>query len=549
MTMGIKKLSAMKNQYIRLAFFIGLFSFGFISCDDLADPIVSGHEFERQFTPTKISTTNGQTQATVRWSASLFSETDAVSYKIEVSKTLDFAVIEHTATTTNLEVFVTNEDIEIKIDHYARVKALGATESGDSGWIISGAFQITGEQIFLPVVEADLAYNAATVRWTVSGSVTIITLTPEGGSSTEFTLTDEEKAAGAKAFTGLLPAVTYTAEIFNGTTNRGAVIFTTFSIEVPAADLTIYLDSDDVFAQTTFDTLTKASVTFVFPQGSVYGASAALILKGSTDINFYGVPGANKPILAFNGFTLPTVGGKIKFENVNLTGYEYIAGVENTANKRAYIFNQSIASTTSEVAFENCIIRNFANTPFRIQSANAITVGKVHVNNCIVYDISAAQTYAFINSNVATGKVDNIEITNSTFYNIRIGLILHNAAPSQSVIVSNCTVNDISDDARALIDYNAQTVTTFTFTANIISKTKSLANTARGIRIAGADASVPSSSYITNDYVPATNLIGGVSSYAGSNTDLFVAPASGNFNFKDTNFAGKSTSGDPRWRQ
>jgi hypothetical protein len=261
------------------------------------------------------------------------------------------------------------------------------------------------------------------------------------------------------------------------------------------------------------------------------------------------VPGANKPILAFNGFTLPTVGGKIKFENVNLTGYEYINGVENTLNKRAYIFNQSLASTTSEVTFENCIIRNFANTPFRIQSANAITVDKVLVNNCVVYDISAAQTYAFINVSVATGKVNNIEITNSTFYNVRIGLILHSAAASLTVKVTDCTINDISDNTRALIDYNLQTVGTFTFTSNIVGKVKTTDNTARGIRIAGASVSVPSSTYVTTDYVTFNNPIGGVSAYAGLSTDLFLNPASGNFSFKDGAFAGKSASGDPRWRQ
>jgi hypothetical protein len=546
-------LKAMKNKYIRLALFIGLFSFGFISCDDLADPIVKDLEFDRQFTPTRVTTSNGQTQATIQWSASLFSETGAVTYKVEVSKTLAFTVVEYSTTTSSLQAVITNQNIEIKQNHYARVKALGATEAEDSGWIVSGAFQITGEQIFLVVREADLAYNSVYLRWAAAGTdVTEIVLTPETGSASNYTITADEKTASAKTIVGLQPATGYTAEIFNGTTSRGTVSFTTFSVDVPDADLIIYLDGDDVFTQTTFDTLTATSVTFVFPQGSVYGADAALVLKGSTDFTFYGIPGANKPILAFNGFTLPSVGGKIKFENVDLTGFQYVEGVP-TATKRAYIFNQSVASVTEEITFENCIIRNFANTPFRIQSANVITLEKFVANNCIVYDVSATvgalQTYAFINTNVATGKINNIELTNSTFYNLRIGLILHNAAPSQSVTISNCTVNDISDDARALVDYNAQAVTTFTFTANIIGKSKSALNTARGIRIAGTTVSVPSSTYITNDYITATSPIGGVTNYAGTNTELFEAPASGNFNFKDTNFAGKSTSGDPRWRQ
>lgn len=537
----------MKYSYIRLGVLVTFFSFAFVACETV-DPLIEELKLDRRFTPAEITTSNGQTQATIRWSASLFS-TDAVEYEIEASKTENFTVIEHSLTTTSLEAIITNADIDIKQDHFARVRAKGNNGSDDSGWLVSGAFRITGEQIFLPITEADLAYNGVTLKWAAGGSVTLITITPEGGSATEYEIEDAEKTARNKTISGLLPAITYTAEIFNGGTSRGTVTFTTFSLDTPEADLTIFLQEGDVFSQTTFDTLTQASVTFVFAQGSVFGGNTALVLKGSTDFNFFGVPGANKPILAFNGFTLPTVGGKIKFENVTLTGYEYIDGVENTANKRAYIFNQSLTSTTTEVAFENCIIRNFANTPFRIQSANPISVGKVSVNNCIVYDLSATQTYAFIHSSVATGKVDNIEITNNTFYNVRIGLILHSAAPSQSVIVSNNTVNDISDNTRALIDYNAQTVTSFTFTGNIIGKIKTTDNTARGIRIAGASVSVPSSSYITADYTAANNPIGGVSSYAGLSTDLFNNPASGDFTFKDSNFAGKSTSGDPRWRQ
>jgi hypothetical protein len=266
----------MNNKHIRSAIFAALFSLFFIACESV-DPLIDEVKFSREFTPTKITTVNGQTQATISWSSSLFSES-TVTYAVELSKDLSFSVIEYSLTTTGLEAIITNKDIKIKQDHYARVKAKGETESGDSKWLASGVFRITGEQIFLPVTEADLAYNAATVKWTVGGTVTTLTVTPKDGQTTEFILSDDEKTAGAKAITGLLPGKIYTAEIFNGTTSRGTVTFTTFSLTVPAAALTIYLDADDVFSQNTFDTLTKASVTFVFPQGSVYGAGAALVL-------------------------------------------------------------------------------------------------------------------------------------------------------------------------------------------------------------------------------------------------------------------------------
>jgi hypothetical protein len=536
----------MKIKNIYSGILASMLCLTFVGCDDNIDPIVDQLKTDRPFTPTNVTTTNGQTQATIRWNPSLTGE--GVMYTVEVSKNLTFDVIEHTLSTTDVEATVTNEDIDIKQDHYARVRADGEEGGEDSGWSVSEAFRITGEQIFLSVREEDLTFNSVYLRWTVAGDVTKITLTPDGGSSTDYVTSAGEESAGAKTITGLTFGTEYTAEIFNGETSRGTVTFTTLSLDIPDADLVISLNGTESFTQNTFDTLTKARVVFVLPQGSVFSASTAMILKGSTDIAFYGVPGSNKAIMAFNGLTLPATGGKILFENVDLTGIEYAAGVPTANPKRAYIFNQSVASVTSEIAFENCIIRNFANTPVRIQSANTITINDIKVNNCIVYDISASQTYAFINTNVATGKVNNISITNSTFYNLRIGLILHNAAASQSVTVSNCTINDISDNTRALIDYNAQTAGSFTFTANILAKTKTTDNTARGIRISGAGVSVAASTYMASDYTTANNPIGGVTAYAGTNTDLFVDPANGNFNFKDTNFAGKNTSGDPRWR-
>jgi hypothetical protein len=541
-------LTAMKNMYIRLGFFIGLFSFGFISCDDLVDPIVSDLEFDRQFTPTRITTTNGQTQATIQWSASLFSETGAVTYKVEVSKTLAFTVIEYSTTTSELQAVVTNQSIEIKQEHFARVKALGATETEDSGWIVSGAFQITGEQIFSNVTEADLTHSSVTLKWVSGGNVTSITLTPDNGAPTEYPITDEEKTANVKTITGLTQGTNYTAEIFDGGTSRGVTTFTTFSLEVPEAELIVVLEDDKLIEeQIDFSTVSVSSVTVVFEQGKVYNSGATMVLTtNNVNIHFYGMPGPDKPIVSFSLLTLPALGGEIKFSNLDLTGYP---NGDPTATKRAYIFNQSAATQTSEIVFENCIIRNFENTPVRIQGGNAIDINNLVVNNCIVYDVSTGgQNYAFINNTATNGRVNNIEITNSTFYHLKIGLILHNATPSQSLKISDCTVDDICIDGRALVDYNAQTVGTFTFTANILGKTKGT-STVRGIRIASASVTVPSSSFITADYIVANNPIGGVTTYAGLSTDLFQNTATGDFNFKDTNFAGKSTAGDPRWRQ
>jgi hypothetical protein len=185
-----------------------------------------------------------------------------------------------------------------------------------------------------------------------------------------------------------------------------------------------------------------------------------------------------------------------------------------------------------------------------MQGSNSITVNKLVYNRCIVWDCgdnNSNGTYAFIHTNVATGKINNIELTNSTFYKIGYGLILHNAAPSQSVIINNCTFNNTTGNGRYFIDYNAQTITgSFVIQNSIIGKSLSPTLTARGLR-AGSAATV-TNTYETSDAAFSNNLIPGIISYAKPSTDLFTDPNAGNFQIKDNTFPGITNTGDPRWR-
>src|SRR6478735_10431552 len=64
----------------------------------------------RQFSPSKFTITNGETQSNVSWSASLFTtSSDQVSYTVEVDSTNDFPNPAFTTTTTDLSVIITNK--------------------------------------------------------------------------------------------------------------------------------------------------------------------------------------------------------------------------------------------------------------------------------------------------------------------------------------------------------------------------------------------------------------------------------------------------------
>lgn len=501
---------------------------------------------DRMFTPATIKATGGETQATITWAKSLFSDGQGVTYTLEISNNPNFTgTPAYTTVTDTTLAIVTDANLALKTDYYARVKANATSSSAASnGWVVTAdPFRITGEQLFLPVDDAKLTALTAVLNWKVTAGLTKIVLTPAGGAAVDYTLSADELTAGEKTFTGLQPSKQYTAELFLGPLSKGVTTFTTKS-GPPAGTTTINVTpTDDLAAMIAAAT---PGTVFLLQQGTVYTTDALIALPANAEIAIWGDHGPNKPVLAFNGFSLPATVGTIRFENVDLTGYQNNdpAGV-----KRNYIFNQSAASVTEAIIFENCTIRNFVNTPMRLQGSNAITINNYKVNKCIAYDCgvnSTSGTYAFVHSSVATGKINNIAITNSTLYRIGYSIILHNLAPSQSVLIENCTIDNSMGDTRYVVDYNAQTVGSFQINNTIIGKTLSAAGTARGIR-AGSSYTV-SGSYQTADAVFAANPITGITSYTGTSTTLFTDPSTGNYLIKDATFAGKSTSGDPRWR-
>lgn len=501
---------------------------------------------ERMFTPTNVKVTGGETKATVSWNKSLFSDGVGVTYTVEISTSADFSgTPAYTTTSDTTEVEITDADVQIKTPYYARVKA---NESGSiaasKGWAVSTTtFTITGEQLFLPVDDAKLTALTAELSWKITPGVTKIVLQAAGGSVTDIALSADEVAAGVKVLEGLTPSTQYTAELFLGSVSKGEITFSTKS-GPPAGTTTVNVTPTDDLASM-ISAATPGTV-FLLQQGTVYKADDVINLPANASITIWGDHGPDKAVLAFNGFSLPATAGTIRFENVDLTGYQ---NNDPTASKRNYIFNQSAATITESIEFENCTIRNFTNTPMRAQGSNAITINHIKLNNCIVYDCgvnATGGTYAFIHNNVATSKFNNISITNSTLYRIGYSVILHNAAPSVSVLIDNCTIDNSIGDGRYLIDYNAQTIGSFQIKNSILGKSLSPAATARGYR-AGTAPTVDNT-YQTADAAISANPIPGLINYTGNSTALFTDPSTGNYLIKDANFAGKSSAGDPRWR-
>jgi hypothetical protein len=521
-----------------------LLTLGVASCKKDKD---DSYELVRNFMPGDISVNSGDTIASLSWRPSLYTAGKDISYTLDISKDSLFqGTPELSVVTKSTEVTVNDRQLAVKQKYFARLKANALDNSAESKWVYStGAVPLKGEQIFLPVLDGELTENAVTLRWRLVHPISKITLTSAGGAKTEITITAAESAAGKKIITGLTPQTKYTAALFSGVAQKGDYTFTTFADLPTGANVVMVQPTDNLASMIAAAT---SGTTFVLLQGTKYNADAAILIPNNVSFTIWGQAGPNRPILSFNGLTLPATAGTIKFENLDITGYQ---NGDPALPKRNYIFNQSVASTTSEIIFENCIIRNLVNTPMRLQGVTTITIDKFTVNKCIVYDIGvngSNGTYAFIHNTVAS-KINNISLTNNTFYNIGYGLVLHSSAPSVAVQVENNTFYNVTGDSRYMIDFNAQPIaSSFTFTNNILGKTLSPAGTGRGVRSTATPPTLGGSTYRTSDATFSANPFSGIVEYAKSSTDLFTDPAAGNFLYKDLTFAGRGTCGDPRWR-
>jgi hypothetical protein len=527
----------------------GIITTGIVSCKKYND-WDTDESANRLFRPTSVGAVVSGVTVTLRWKA----KPGTTSYTIELAKdSLQFAQIVKTYSAKHVTTdadgyknYILPDLLEPLTRYSARIKGLDTTGSkGDSQWEVV-TYKTATEQLMSPVTDADKTPYTVTLNWKAPNDVSHFILVNAQGVGTKYDITAAEKAAGSKKIENLTPAKAYTAILYYNTSIRGTQAFT-LPADLPTGPNVVMVGANDNLASML--TTAAPGTMFVLRQGTKYTTNDPVVLPDGASFTIWGEAGTNKPIVAFNGITLPATAITIKFENLDLTGY--LDGDAATNTKRSYIFNQSAASTTSEIIFENCTIRNLVNSPMRLQGANAITIDKFTMNNCLVYDIGdngSNGAYAVVHNTANPGKINNITITNSSFSRIGYGLIVHNTTPSVTVNVSNNTFYHVIGNARYFIDYNAQTISGgFTYANNILSKTYSPAGTARGIRSATAPA--VTNSYKASDVAFAGNHITGIIDYTKAGTDLFTDPANNNFLIKDNTFAGKSDSGDPRWRQ
>ena len=420
--------------------------------------------------------------------------------------------------------------------------------------ILASVLRIPIENIFYSAQSGDVKATSITMRYPMDDLVTHLKLTNvETGEITIYPLSEKDIESGIYKMTGVSGETNYIVEIYYGDEIRGKREVTT--AYAPSGPNVIYLD-DTIKIK---DVLTNADYIgkiLVLPENHVDTITSNIEIVGGMTI--YGHPdGERASIESTTGsiFRLPANASEHPIEFIYCNFWK-----ENPTNTD-YIFNMNAAfGDVPKLAFTNCRMANFRRNFFRVQGGGAGIIESLEIDNCEFEGMGTNGDYAFFHIDVAGTAIRNISIKNSTFNIVGCHFIYFGQSRTigcQSVTIENCTFYNAMHSGAARWFINLGNVNnpenSIITLKNVILGSTVLNSTAdplpvhNGIKRENVTI-VIEEVYQTNSWIVREETAIDAKIYNGSVTDLFVDPAKGNFAIKDSDFAGKNTTGDPRWR-
>ncbi|MET0635688.1 MAG: DUF4957 domain-containing protein [Chitinophagaceae bacterium] len=456
---------------------------------------------DRMFKPGQVTVTNGETNVLLRWGASLFSAGRGVTYNVEISEDPLFASTPvFTANTDTTALIVTDADLEIKTDYYARIKTNTTGNSNESGWVVSPVIRISGEQIFFPVNSADLTDRKVRLKWRQYPGLTRIVLTPAGGTAMEIPLTADDVTASSRLIEGLTGSTLYTAEIFLGVLSKGLISFTT---NEPSIYTTILSPTDNLV-----DAIAAAA------NGDLIGLEPGIYNSVDNGGLFTNI------VLQQKTITLASISNnpddtKVNFKEIVfkgsgagmvLQGIELDGAASTASGQQAlYLINLVGAGSDPEAAvftkleINNCVIRNLGNCLMRANRAanNDHKIDLIRLNNVRCFNSASINTnYGLFTINKLEFR--RMELLNSTFYKSGRAFIDWSATiivtPVPVVLVDQCTINTLgmqNGNKNIVFDANGSVVN-LSFQNSIIANTPYPAETSQPAAIRLGAGSVAS---------------------------------------------------------
>jgi len=507
----------------------------------------------REFTPGSLSVaSNGDTSVTISWKKSVNSAA-GLTYTVQIATDTTFATPVLSFVTASTSVLVTDDSLADRQKYYVRVMANQNSASANSYWIVDmSGFSFAGMQIFKTLTSNNIIDVAAILSWTTTPGVSKIVLTAPNGDTTQVPITDAVNTAGQIQINDLKPNTKYSAEIYAGTKSMGLETFTTQASVTGAniIDLRSVPDAGD--PNILMDTLPviPAGSTVLLQQGMTYNITANYTFTQTVTI-MSGLGFSTPAVIALGSQNFDASG------NIDSIRFANVIFATDANGAASYIFNISQATTINTLTFENCTTQgNFGNSLLRLKSSGQ-TINNLVIDNCVIDSIGIGQKYALIYPDASGAIINNISITNSTFYYIDY-FIREDDLPkpnSATVTVSNCTFNNFLANSGYIFEANSGVPAALNFNNCIFGGTN-MPTAADGIK--AASNPVFSNCYMTSDCTFSSNSLtsfvgSGLTQLSVSSTSLFTNPSATppNLTLQSSSSVTSSstgvTAGDPRW--
>jgi len=505
-------------------------------------------QLPRLFRPTSFEASISGVDVTLTWRAIPGAE----SYTVDVSlDSLDYNSPLFTKTTE--ERLWVLKSLQGGQTYYARIKANSEGVEDDSQFA-EVVIEVPEENLFNNFTRyaGVIDSKTASVAWKPKSEVTKLVLI-HGDDEIEAIISEEELEKGSKTDI-VLPTnnVSYEVLLMNGDNIRGKL---TLKVE---GDLFVRA-GDDLSAA-----IASASAGDVI----VLEGDQTFVYDGSWDVEahksltFKGGPGLDKAVFSFVDINNSTAINQpdqgvdyIKFVNIELTGAP--SGDMEAANSTwaPHFMNRNGEGFITKLEFDNCIISKFDRNLIRFRSTSGID--SLIINNSIVDFIGGRGDYHIVVTE-NDSYIKDIVFSNSTIYGSKRGLVRNNSnVPQTSFIMEYCTVNEMVDNGRYLLEMKSPIVK-IEFSNCILGRTigqydaEAKANGINGASPIDGFTFSSNRTYALADFSQNLNesnvdRIIDLEKYSKSSYDVFVDPDNFDFHIKDAGFGGRGTTGDPRW--
>jgi len=520
----------MNKKYIYISAFFLMGLTGLSSCKDNMEEITT-LQVDRAFSPTGLTAAVvNKIGVTLTWKA----VNNATSYTIEFFENTDFSgtPVKTISDITFKQVPYTVPALGGDTQYAVRVKAVGEGVA-DSKWV-TALFKTDGEQIFNPILPANITSKSVILTWPAGEVATSIVLTP--GNITH-AITPAEIAAGKATVDGLIAETNYTAKLMNGTKTRGTVTF------LSAVDIGNAILINNAAELKTAVTNAAGGETFALAAGNYVletgGTPTTLVVNKS--ISIVAVKAVDRPVLTGVSFNVQN-GASFKIKNLILEGGTTPAN---------YTVAYTGGGNYGDLEIEGSIVRNYGAGVLGLTSTSVIsTISSVLINNNIFNTFAANGEFIDFRASFP----NKLTFTNNTlsgtgdreFMRIDANSGASYPAGKVQINVSNNTLYALGGSVIRRLFYVRIPAASheITFTKNIVTNTAILLANQAATNLVTLSG---------NNYFTTTNLISSTATGAkvdASGTALdpgFTAAATGNFKLSNQTLISNGI-GDPRWK-